>query len=414
MPGDVSIVVIAALALASPASASDWIVDATGSQSSFTTIDQAMVQSTPGDRILVLPGSYPAFHFGRGVEVIGMGSEPSEVVVARVDFHVNIPIDDFDAVLSNLRVCGSGAADAISITGNELAAGTFLIDRVETCGGVFLRGVPGFYLLVNDCDFAPGANGGFANAAFDFAGGTADFVGSSVTAWDASVANGAVAAIALRAVAGSSVRASGSTFVGGNGVTGGSTAQRNGAAGIASSGATDVGLRLAGGSVVEGGDGVGGGNGGDGVRVNGTIVVGDASVSGGLGIIPGLDYGIDLPTLLSYDPQLLATPSRAPQSNHGFSPRGIQVVLDMDTSTPTSASIAWAEVLDPPASSPASPLPPGETSVHAGDQLELSELVLWSGPPALSGSRHVFQGFFMDPDTKALVATNPVVLDLAP
>src|SRR5262245_45870285 len=123
----------AAVVLARSAHAADWIVDATGAQSSFTTIDPAMVQSTPGDRILVLPGSYPAVHFSRGVEVIGMGDEPGDVVVARVDFHVNIPNDDFDAVLSNLRVCGSGAADSISISGNELSAGTFLIDSVETC-----------------------------------------------------------------------------------------------------------------------------------------------------------------------------------------------------------------------------------------------------------------------------------------
>src|SRR5688572_17272543 len=179
-----------ALLLCVPAVAHDHLVDASGVQSPLVDLTQAMALAVPGDRIFVLPGSYPAFHFSRGVEVVGLGSDPSQVTIARVDFHPTAPATGFDAGLSNLTVCGAASQDSTSISGNELAEGTLTLQGVVTCGGVYLRGGGRFYLLVADSRVEPLAGAGFQGAAFDFGGGIADFVDTRIAGAGASVQAG--------------------------------------------------------------------------------------------------------------------------------------------------------------------------------------------------------------------------------
>lgn len=64
---------IAAILLAIPARASLWIVDASGG-GHFTDIPPAIVAASPGDVLLVLPGTYSGFTLDKRVHVIGQGA----------------------------------------------------------------------------------------------------------------------------------------------------------------------------------------------------------------------------------------------------------------------------------------------------------------------------------------------------
>ena len=61
----------------------------------------------PGDRILVMPGAYPPFHFSRGVSVIGMGDDPGDVLIGRCDLHVTVPAEGYDAIFENPLLAGA-------------------------------------------------------------------------------------------------------------------------------------------------------------------------------------------------------------------------------------------------------------------------------------------------------------------
>lgn len=200
------------LAQASP---NDYWVDASGQKSTLTHIDQAMALAVPGDRILVYPGHYPAFFFSKGVEVRGIGERPDEVVIDRVDYHVNWPNLNHYSVLANLRVCGDGWWNDLAITGNELQRGVLWVDQVETCAGVFLHGDPDFYVFLSGVEIAPQPGRGFLHTAFDFGGGQMDVWDSQITGWSSE--GGAPAASALRQSFGSRVRLADSTLRGGDG-----------------------------------------------------------------------------------------------------------------------------------------------------------------------------------------------------
>jgi hypothetical protein len=400
--------------LAAPGRAGDLIVDASGVASGFTDITQAMLASSPGDRILVLPGSYPAFHFSRGVEVIGIGADPSQVVVERVDYHPNIPPFNYHTALSNLTVCGSGAANGTSISGNELAAGTLVLDGVATCGGVYLRGGEGsFYLMVVDSRVEPGPGGGFLNAAFDFSGGVADFVGTRITAANASLAAGTPAGTALRIGEEATVRLSGSEVLGGDGTeNGGSTALDDGGTAIGQGIGTVASVRLSGGTAVKGGRGGAQGMGGDGIEVGGMILSGDATVAGGTGGVgPGAAYGATLPTDLGYDPELIASPAKTFAAGPTFLLPGESVQLSVDPSLP-NVLVLGSRALVPPPTPSGSPLvtsgfgassPPTITAPQPGGD------AVWSAP----SRRGYFQLVFVDPTSGRLETSNPIAITIA-
>jgi hypothetical protein len=405
-----------------PAQAADHFVDANGAiPGSFGTIAAAMAQASPGDRILVAPGVYPAFQFERGVEVLGLGDSPADVTVARVDFHVSVPNQDYDAVLSNLTVCGSSPLDAISISGNELARGTLIVDGVRTCGGVFLAGDAEFQLIMQNTRIEPALGGGFLGAAMDFGGGYAELVDVAVLGWDA--AFGVAAGHALRVSNGAVVRATACELLGGFG----SAHEGPGAAdgGDAVTGAPwpgPVGLVLAGGSVLRGGDAAAGGEGGAGARVRGTpgsLVEGAASVTGGTGSPAGMAWAWDGAVPLGFDPTLTLAGGSSPG---GAAPgdRSVRYVagdlLDVrvhPSIAATSRLTLFTEV--EPAASNTGPLPGhlhGPLAPRIFPMPALSITV--PGVPPVQPPRPrlflVFQAVFDDPSTGQPLHSNPVVV----
>jgi len=406
---------ILAAILAGTAEATDRHVDASGASGPYTDITQAMVASSPGDRILVHPGTYSAFHFSRGVEVIGLGTRPSDVVVARVDFHVTVPIIDFHAALANLTISGSGAQNSISLGGNELSRGVLVIDSVAMTGGVFLHGVGGLYAMMLNSRVEPSAGGGFMNAALDFGGGTMDIVESRLKAASASFLLGTPAGVALRVGSGSAhVRLSGSEILGGAGDEG--SANWNGGDAIQqpSGSAGPVLLRLSGGTVVDGGDAWGGGAGGAGIDVSGSIVTGTASVQGGAGGSPGSPYADAQPVALGYDPELRLAPAHPFAEGDAFVRPGGGYVLQLDPSIP-DPRVYESVVLTPILGANASPLPPGQ-SVFVADP-SLGVLVPGRVGPVTDQAprrRHYFQALLRDPLTRLAVSTNPVAVTVDP
>ena len=411
---------LTALLIAAPtaleARATDWIVDPSGAASPFTNVTQAMTAAVPGDRIFVMPGNYPAFHFSRGVEVIGLGHSPSEVVIARVDFHPNAPITGFDAGLANLTVCGGAPEDAISISGNELASGTLVLQGVVTCGGVYLRGAGSFYLLCADSRFQPTPGAGFLNSAFDFGGGTADFVDTRIEGSPASLAASQPAGIGLRIGGGAIVRLSHMQVQGGVGASSGLSALQHGADAIAKGfGAAMPDLRLSGGSVIAGGNAGPGGVGGDGVEMSALISVGQATVGGGSGAVAGLDFAGSQPTLLGYDPYLRAQPAKLFASGDAFYRPGTQVVVSPGAVLP-GIGLGYALRIDPPSNPVQSPLPSEGTLNVAGSQFVVNVTASQFSPwmrDAFARRRVYVQGCFRPFEDAPLVATNPVPLMLA-
>ncbi len=399
--------------LATPSWATDWTVDASGVASDLVTIDQAMAVAMPGDRILVLPGTYPPFHFSVGVDVVGLGNDPAEVNVARVDFHPTRPIVDFEAGLSNMTVCSDGPSDGISIGGNELALGTFTVEGVDICGGIFLHGAGELYVMMVDTALRPGPGDGFLGAAFDFGGGTLDIVDSRIVAANASEALGKQAGVGLRIAGGSIVRISGSEVLGGQGD--GTPALRNGGDGIVHGYpmATPVNLRLSGSSLVGGGAAAPGGTGGAGVSVTGTIQTGTVTVLGGAGSPPGGAYEGSGPTALGFDPYLKLDPAKAFAEGDVFVRPGEPSFLESDGSLPDSI-LGFGYTLESPSGGSLSPLTPGQIRFVRKESFGLAGARTISGSlTGLPARRLYVQAFFQDPSTGQLMTSNPVAVTIA-
>ncbi len=402
-------VLLLPVCLSARAVAADWIVDAAGIASPLTNITQAMALVSTGDRILVMPGSYPAFHFSRSVDVVGLGSRPADVVITRVDFHPTIPTLGFDCGLSNVTVQG----DSYSISGNELASGTFVVDGVQLDGGVFLHGAGQFYLLMQNCAVHAEPGDGFLDAAFDFGGGIADIVTSSITGAPSNGEGGASAGIGLRIWPGASVRVSDSHIVGGSGHS--ALGSDTGGDAIERWSSSPASLRLSGGSQIRGGDAPGpGGHGGAGVDLSGVITVGDAVVAGGAGAIPGVAYAASQPTLLGYDPRLVLAPAGRDATSSSFQHPGDFVRLDADASL-SSASLSVALQLDPPGDPSGSPLAPAYTQVF-GTPSEAFMLPVRAQRVADPAPRRraYFQASFVDPTSGLVQTTNPVAMAIDP
>ncbi|MFN0241394.1 MAG: hypothetical protein ACKVWV_00720 [Planctomycetota bacterium] len=407
---------IFAAAFTGGAQATDWIVDATGATSVYTRIDQAMALVTPGDRILVKPGAYPPFQFTHGVEVIGLGTDPSQVLIERVDYHVSIPNIGYDTGLENLSVCNFEPDNGHGISGNELPHGTLAMSSVISCGGIFLHGDGGFYLLMDNCRIETDPGEGFMNAAIDFGGGTADIVDTRIVAAPASSSEGTPAGVALRIGGNSTVRVSGSHLTGGAGEPGSSGIYRHGGHGVdVGFGSGAVNLRLAGQSQVRGGNASGTGFGGAGVRLVGAIQVGVATVAGGAGSPAGSDYALGTPTRLGIDPHLSVRPGRAFAANDAFLRPGDVLLLRADASIATAApKLGFALRLDPP-TSPLAQTPLVAPGFHIGAELRL--MVPYAQQPSLDlplGKRVYYQAFFTDPSSGNVLTSNPVSVTIDP
>ena len=276
----------------------DRYVDGTGAGGAYMTITGAMLASAPGDRILVLPGTYPAFQFSRGVHVIGLGTDPSQVVVARIAYHVSIPALNYDTLISNLTVSSNNPLDVLSIHGNELAPGTLTIDGCVLQNGVYLRGgEQGFYALINNTSVTPPTGHGFTGEAC-YLGGPGNYVevrNTRIQAWDADQALGVPAGVALRLAAGTTARVIGGEITGGDGA--GSPAPfTSGGDAIVSIIPGTVSLDLTGGVQVTGGAASGAAPGGHGTAIHGSVKIESAFVSGGAGVPAGLTHAVAQPS----------------------------------------------------------------------------------------------------------------------
>lgn len=396
--------------------ATDRIVDSSGAHGPLLTIDQAMAVSAPGDRILVYPGSYGAFHFSRGVQVIGLGRSPGEVVIARVDFHPTIPTTGFDAALSNLTVCGTGPADGTAISGNELAAGTLVIEGVRACGGVYLHGAGQLYVLVIDSTFNPDPGDGFLGAAFDFAGGALDVVESAVHAAPAFVGV-SDAGKGLRLGSASRVRVTRSTILGGSALaTGGSFYEVGGAAILQAAGPAPFELQLNGGSIVRGGSTPSATHpSGAGVHLTANIVIGSATVHAGLGAVQGQAFAASQPTQLGFDPSLRALGASVEARRDTFVRRRADAHFEWGMALPPTG-LGYATDLTPNVGSIFSPLgtPPAVSMSPSPTYLHLVPEVVVPLPGRVPLQRVYMQGYFTDPETGAVLTTNPVAVTLSP
>jgi hypothetical protein len=287
----------------------DLLVDPTGGPGTYPTITAAMLAAHPNDRILVTPGTYGGFQFSRGVDLVGLGDSPSDVVIQRIGFHISIPATDARALISNVTVRSANPLDVFAISGNELAPGVLTLDGCVLENGVYLRGgQAGFYVMMNNCRIVPPAGHGFSGEACRI-GGPGNFVdirNTRILGWDADPVAGIPAGVALRVVGGTNIRVSGSEVIGGDGVAvAGLEAGADGLAGIAP-GVVD--LRLDGGATVRGGDGAGSGAGGHGVAITGSAATGTASVTGGAGTPPGMPWSLAQPVGLMTHAHLAITP----------------------------------------------------------------------------------------------------------
>lgn len=396
------------LALALPASATDWIVDAAGGQGTLATIAQAMAVCSTGDRILVMPGSYPAFHFSRAVDVVGLGASPSDVVIHRVDYHPTVPTLGFDTGLTNLTVCG----DSISISGNELAPGTLVLDGVRACSGVYLHGAGQFYLLVQNADVEAGPGDGFLGAAFDFGGGTADIVNSSIRGANASAVVGTTAGVGLRvwSTSTSNVRISNSLVSGGSGMR--ATGFLDGADAIDHLAGGVSTLRLSGGAQILGGAADVGGRGGNGVDISGEITTGEVVVIGGAGGTPGSPYATSQPTPLGFDPLLRLSPAGQGGTLPVFQHPGDFILAGCDPSI-SSAVLASSTAIDPP-STPASTALVTPQVGNGPTEAFLIPIRQHRVANPAPKRRLYLQGLFLDASTGQTHTTNPVAMTIDP
>ncbi|MBK6941745.1 MAG: hypothetical protein IPH13_16335 [Planctomycetes bacterium] len=293
---------------ASQAFATDWVVDATGAGSSFTTLNQAMVAASPGDRILVHPGSYPAFQMFKGVTVLGLGPSPDAVKIARCDYHPLQPLVNYDSALMNLALGSAADEDSIALTGNELALGTLTLDSVVVDGAVFLRGgSTGFYLQMSNCSVVAQPGEGFAGEAMWFGGigNRLDVHDSRIVGWDCPESTPAVGAgVGLRLAPGTQARLTDSVVAGGSGLGAGVA----GATGLVGSTGT---LELLGSTSVHGGNASLTANGGAGVDFAGSLRTGASiDVAGGSGASTGPAYASGMPSALPVDPSITVVPDR--------------------------------------------------------------------------------------------------------
>lgn len=320
------------------AAAADLHVDAAGAPGTYPTVGSAMLDAVPGDRILVEPGVYPMYHHSRGVSVIGVGADPSAVQIARIDFHVTLPVVGFEALISNVTAGSADPADVIGISGNELGPGSLAIDGVVVNGGMFLRGgATGFHLYVSNTRVVPLANEGFGGAAATLGGANnvVELRNSRVVGWNADEDLAAPAGVGIRFIAGTEARIVNTDVFGGAGDAAPAPFAAGAAAIAHGFGSAAVRLRIDGGSSIQGGAGVGGA-GGAGVAVPGVIALGSAVVAGGAGAPAGVAYAQAQPTALPFDPYLHLTPELTAAENQGRVYTG--AVIDVTTGLPVAST----------------------------------------------------------------------------
>lgn len=392
--------------------AADLVVDA-GGGGDHTTIDAAMAAASPNDRLLVRPGQYPAYQHSVAVDVIGIGADPTQVKIDRVDYHVSIPVTGYDTSISNVTLGSASPADAIALSGNELPPGTLHLDGVIVEGGVFLGGgSTGFSLFVTNSRIEAAAGEGFLNATVDV-GGEANFVefrNSRIVGADAEAPYPAGAA--LRVARGTTLRLVNAELAGG---AGDSTAGLpNGAAGVVRGFAPgSITMRLDGGSVIVGGAGDVGGAGGHGVDVSGSIDLGAAAVLGGAGAPAGSAYADAGPSPMAVDLHLALTPILKSAEGAVALQNGESLSLAMTTPASQTAIVLGFDIDVPPPSLFLS-IDLAASLWIPGNTVDLT--VPQTAPIVAQGLQVYAQGFMLDAGSGAVLLSDAasVRVDLTP
>lgn len=397
---------------AQPADAADLIVNAAGGDG-YQTIDAAMAVAQPNDRLLVMPGHYPAYQHTVAVDVIGVAADPSFVKIDRVDYHVSIPTIGYDTLISNVTIGSKDVADGTAISGNELPPGTLHLDGVVVDGAVFLGGgATGFSLLVTNSRIANEAGEGFLGAAFHV-GGANNFVqfrNSKIVAADA--AGPFAASHAMRISSGTTVWFADAVIQGGKGSA--VAGSPNGATALVRGLVPGtVRLRLDGASVIAGGDGEAHGAGGHAIDVSGTIDLGAATVTGGSGSPAGAAYADAIAIPMAVDLHLGLLPvmknAEGPIALH----IGDSIGLSMNTPAASSA-IAIGVDIDMPSQAYFLSLNLSTALFIPGNTVVLG---IPSAPPITGHGFEIYaQGFTRNPANGGVLLsdTASVRLDLIP
>ncbi len=395
-----------------PASAHDHIVDAAGLASPHTNIAAAMAVAAPGDRILVMPGDYPAFQFSRGVHIHGLGDGPTDVRIARVDYHVSIPSIGYDTSLTNVEIGSAQTLGEIPISGNELPPGVFVLDGVIVNGGVFLGGGDdGFAAMITNSVVRAGSGEGFAGVAVHVGGENCrvDIVDTAIWAWNDDVTTGHGAGAGLRLVGGTHATITDSLIVGGDATS----MPGNGGSAIVDGGpAHPVHLRLDGNTAVIGGD-ASNGVGGHAVDIAGTVSLGAAAIVPGTGVQDGVGWANAGPTALPVSLHLETTPAFFAAERGVAIESGDSWGLHLPAG-PMSA-IALSFDLDVPVPHTATPFASPFVLFSIGSSLTVDIPASPAGHD-IPGVMVFAQGWVRDPASHVLFESNPVAarIDLLP
>lgn len=277
--------VSAAAALPMTGLADDLIVDKNGGPGTFKTIQAAMTAAQNGDRILVMPGTYPGFEHTKSVSVYGMGASPDDVTVAGIAFHPIYPHTGYRVRLSRMTVVGEEGFGSAALSGNELGWGVLELESMIIDGGVFL-GVfdpSGFYLSVSNSEVrTDDPSQGFEGSAVTVRGPgvQVDVSRSMIRGSDGTLSPFAFPLAGLTIDKGAALRISQSEIVGGGGAF-----IQDGAPGLVVRDGRVEGIT--GGASLRGGDADLGYTGGAAIQSDSPVPVGDATLAGGDGFPNG-------------------------------------------------------------------------------------------------------------------------------
>jgi len=274
---------LCALLLGAAVPAADLFVDANGTPGTYATVQAAILAAQPGDRILVLPGSYPAFSITKAIHIVGVGTEPSSVVVGGVHLGLGFPNQNYHVSLSRLRI-DAGPTSPTAVSGQELGVGRIEFDSVEVEGGFrLLSGEPGFVLSFANCEVRGDIGQGYDGGTCHLAAPAPSYFSITRSRFQGARGNLFAAQAPMAGLlldGGVTVQIEQCSIDGGDG-------------GVAQAGAPGLDVRsaqvrsLGTSTVVTGGDGGVGAAGGPGVRTTSTVLRGTVSVAGGVGTPSG-------------------------------------------------------------------------------------------------------------------------------
>lgn len=268
-----------ALALATGARAADLIVEAGGGSGTFATIQAAINAAQPGDRVLILPGTYPAFSVTKSLTIMGLGSSAEAVVVGGIGLQPMFPNQHYHISISRLRVA-PGPLTPLAVSGQEMGVGQVEFESMVIDGGFrLLAGESGFVLSLANCIVTGTLGQGFDGATCHIAApAPSHFSLTRCEFWgapgDLFAAQTPFAGLLLDR--GVTVQIAQCQVHGGNG-------------GLAQPGAAGLNVRhaqvrsLGTGSLIRGGDGGAGAAGGPGVQTTSTVFYSSSTINGGSG-----------------------------------------------------------------------------------------------------------------------------------